>query len=200
MVVKNIANEHKSSNIYSLKQIFSWVTPKMMGVSRLLNCLPSISAALYGYIYTLVRNSSDSDDLLQETNLILWKKRLEYKSGTSFIAWGSRIAFYKVKNYFRSKGRSRVYFSDKLLSKLSDLHINRDEIHTIQTTMLVYCLGKLSLASQQLLKSCFDETHSIQEVAKQLGRPVGSVYNTVSQIRFKLWKCIQNALKEEGFQ
>jgi len=155
--------------------------------------------SLYGYIYTMVRNSSDSDDILQETNLVLWKKRLEYKTGTSFIAWGSRIAFYKVQNHIRSKGRSRVYFSDKLLSKLSDLHINRDEIHTIQTTMLVYCLGKLSSASQQLLKLCFDENHSIQEVAKQLGRPVGSIYNTLSQIRFKLWKCIQNALKEEGF-
>ena len=44
--------------------------------------------SLYGYIYTMVRNSSDSDDILQETNLVLWKKRLEYKTGTSFIAWG----------------------------------------------------------------------------------------------------------------
>jgi RNA polymerase sigma-70 factor (ECF subfamily) len=154
--------------------------------------------ALYGYIYTMVRNSSDADDILQETNLVLWTKRREYKTGTSFIAWGCRIAFFKVQNHLRAKSRSRVHFSDNFLAKLSDLHINRDELHTIQTTMLVYCLGKLSAASQQLLKLCFDETRSIQEVAKQLGRPVGSIYNTLSQIRFKLWKCIQNALKEEG--
>jgi RNA polymerase sigma-70 factor, ECF subfamily len=155
--------------------------------------------SMYGYIYTMVRNSSDSDDLLQETNVVLWNKRSEYKTGTNFTAWACRIAYYKVQNFLRSKGRSRVYFSDKLLSKLSDLQINREEIHTIQTTMLVYCLEKLSSASQQLLKLCFDENHSIQEVAKQLGRPVGSIYNTLSQIRFKLWKCIQSALKEEGF-
>jgi RNA polymerase sigma-70 factor, ECF subfamily len=154
--------------------------------------------SLYGYIYTMVRNSSDSDDLLQETNVVLWNKRQEYKMGTSFTAWACRIAFYKIQNFLRSKGRSRVFFSDKLLSKLSDLHINREELHTIHTTMLVYCLEKLSLASQQLLKLCYDETHTIQEVAEQLGRPAGSVYNTLSQIRFKLWKCIQNALKEEG--
>jgi RNA polymerase sigma-70 factor, ECF subfamily len=153
---------------------------------------------LYGYIYTLVRNSSDSDDLLQETNLVLWSKRHEYKTGTSFVAWGSRIAFYKVQNFLRAKGRSRVHFSDAFLSKISDLHISRDEVHTIQATMLVYCLGKLSLASQQLLKLCFDEARSIQEVATRLGRPAGSIYNSLSQIRFKLWKCIQHALKEEA--
>jgi RNA polymerase sigma-70 factor, ECF subfamily len=154
--------------------------------------------SLYGYIYTMVRNSSDSDDLLQETNVVLWNKRLEYKKGTNFTAWACRIAYYKVQNFLRSKGRSRVFFSDKLLSKLSDLYVKREEIHTIQTTMLIYCLEKLSLGSQQLLKLCFDETRSIQEVAKQLNRPVGSVYNQLSQIRFKLWKCIQHAFKEEG--
>ena len=156
--------------------------------------------SLYGYIYTMVRNSSDSDDILQETNVVLWNKRLEYKTGTSFTAWACRIAFYKAQNFLRAKGRSRVCFSDKLLSKLSDLQINREEIHTIQTAMLIYCLDKLSSASQQLLKLCFDENHSMQEVAKQLGRPVGSIYNTISKIRFKLWKCIKHTLKDEGFQ
>ena len=52
---------------------------------------------LYGYIYTLVRNSADSDDLLQETNLVLWNKRLEYEFGNNFIAWACRIAFLKCK-------------------------------------------------------------------------------------------------------
>ncbi len=55
----------------------------------------------------------------------------------------------------------------------------------------------MSSASQQLLKLRYDGTHSIQEVAKQLGRPVGSIYNSLSQIRLKLWECIQYALKEE---
>jgi RNA polymerase sigma-70 factor (ECF subfamily) len=166
--------------------------------SEFVELLTQHQRSLYGYIYTMIRNSSDSDDILQETNLVLWNKRNEYKLGTNFTAWACRIAYYKVQNYLRSKGRNRVCFSDKLLSKLSDLYINREEKHTIQTTMLIYCLEKLSSASQRLLKLCFDENHSIQEVAQQLGRPVGSIYNQLSQTRFILWKCIQRALKEEG--
>ena len=105
---------------------------------------------------------------------------------------------FKVQNFLKTKGRSRVYFNEKLLSKLSDLQIDRADMHTIYSMLLINCLEKLSSASQQLLKLCYDENHSIQEVAKQLGRPVGSIYNTLSQIRLKLWKCIQYAIMEEG--
>jgi RNA polymerase sigma-70 factor (ECF subfamily) len=154
---------------------------------------------LYGYIYTLVHNSTDSDDLLQQTNLVLWKKHLEYELGTNFMAWACRIAFFNVQNFLKSKGRSRVCFNDNLLSKLADLQIDRTEVHTIHSQVLAYCLGKLSLTSQQLLKLCYDGNHSIQEVAQQLGRPVGSMYTTLSRIRLKLWECIQHALTEEGF-
>ena len=153
---------------------------------------------LYGYIYTLVPNAADSDDLLQETNLVLWKKNLEYQLGTNFTAWAYRIAFLNVKNFIKTKGRSRIYFNEELLAQLSDLHFDRTNVHSIYSMLLIHCLGKLSSASQQLLKLRYDGNHSIQEVAKQLGRPVGSIYNSLSHIRLKLWECIQYALREEG--
>jgi DNA-directed RNA polymerase specialized sigma24 family protein len=48
------------------------------------------------------------------------------------------------------------------------------------------------------MKLCYDDTCSIQDVAKKLGRPVGSIYNSLSQIRLKLWKCIKHSLMEDG--
>jgi RNA polymerase sigma-70 factor, ECF subfamily len=153
---------------------------------------------LYGFIYSLVPNASDADDLLQETNIVLWNKNHEYSLGTNFMTWACRIAFLKVKNFMRAKNRSRLYFNEKLLSELSDMRIDRTEVHTIHSILLINCLGKLSSESRELLKLRYDGIHSIQEVAKQLGRPVGSLYNTLSQIRLKLWECIRYALKEEG--
>jgi RNA polymerase sigma-70 factor, ECF subfamily len=154
---------------------------------------------LYGYIYTLVHNSADSDDLLQQTNLVLWKKHFEYELETNFMAWACRIAYFNVQNFLKSKGRSRVHFNDNLLSKIADLEIDRSDLHTIHSQVLAHCLGKLSLTSQQLLKLCYDGNRSILDVATQLGRPVGSMYTTLSRIRLKLWECIQHALTEEGF-
>ena len=153
---------------------------------------------LYGYIYTLVRNSADAEDLLQETNLVLWNKRLECESVKNFSAWACRVAFFKVQNFLKTRGRSRVCFNDNLISKISEMQIDHADMHTINSAMLVNCLEKLSSASQQLLKLCYDENHTIQEVAKQLDRPVGSIYNSLRQIRLKLWKCIKYAIIKDG--
>jgi RNA polymerase sigma-70 factor, ECF subfamily len=142
---------------------------------------------LYGYIYSFVPNAADSDDLLQETNLILWKKNLEYQLGTNFTAWACRTAFLNVKYFLKTKGRSRVYFNEELVSQLSDLHTDRTNVHMIYSMMLIHCLGKLSSASQLLIKLRYDGNHSIQDMAKQLEQPVGSIYNSLSQIRLKLW-------------
>jgi RNA polymerase sigma-70 factor, ECF subfamily len=162
------------------------------------NLLTQHQSILYGYVFNLVLNAADSDDLLQETNLVLWKKRHEFQLGTNFMAWSCRIAYFNVQNFIRTKGRSRLFFNQELLAKLADLHLDRAKINSVHSTLLADCLGKLSTASQELLKLCYDDNQSIQDVAKQLGRPVGSIYNTLSQIRFKIWKCIKHALNEEG--
>ena len=152
---------------------------------------------LYGYIFSLIPNAADSEDLLQDTNLTLWKKRREYEPGTNFMAWACQIAFFNVKNFVKIKGRSRVFFNDSLLDKMSEMQLERAEINTIHSTMLVFCLEKLSASSQELLKLCYDDGHSMKDIAGQLGRPVGSIYSSLSQIRLKLWKCIKHAFTEE---
>jgi RNA polymerase sigma-70 factor, ECF subfamily len=72
---------------------------------------------LYGYIFNLIPNAADSEDLLQDTNLTIWKKRREYQPGTSFMAWACQTAFFKIKNFVKIKGRSRVFFNVSITSK-----------------------------------------------------------------------------------
>jgi len=153
---------------------------------------------LYGYIYSLIPNTSDADDLLQETNIALWQNKSDFRLGTNFLTWACRIAFFRVKNFLKTRSRKHVHFDEELLSKLSDIRMEETEIYAVHSVLLINCLQKLSVESRELLKLRYDGSHSIQEVAKQMGRPVGSLYNSLSQIRLKLWECIRFALKEEG--
>jgi RNA polymerase sigma-70 factor, ECF subfamily len=153
---------------------------------------------LYGYIYSLIPNTSDADDLLQETNIALWQNKSDFRLGTNFLTWACRIAFFRVKNFLKTRNRQHVHFDEELLSKLSDIRMEETEIYAVHSVLLINCLQKLSVESRELLKLRYDGSHSIQEVAKQMGRPVGSLYNSLSQIRLKLWECIRFALKEEG--
>jgi RNA polymerase sigma-70 factor (ECF subfamily) len=52
---------------------------------------------IFAYLYTLVPNRADADDLLQETCLTIYEKFDEFEDGTDFVAWANRIAWWKVR-------------------------------------------------------------------------------------------------------
>ena len=68
---------------------------------------------LLGYIYSLVRDLDDADDLFQQTSLVLWDKFDQFDArGASWL--GLRRGAYEVLNFLRSRSRDRLYFSDEL--------------------------------------------------------------------------------------
>ena len=69
---------------------------------------------LFGYIYSLVRDLDDADDLFQQTSLVLWDKFAQFDAAKSFISWACGVARYEVLNFLRSRSRNRLYFSDQL--------------------------------------------------------------------------------------
>jgi len=76
---------------------------------------------LFAYILTLVPHRDVARDVLQETNLVLWRRREEFAAGTSFAAWASKIAFFQVFAYRRDKGRDRhVFLSEELMAQLAN--------------------------------------------------------------------------------
>ena len=47
---------------------------------------------LFAFILTLVRRAGDAEDILQETNVVLWRKRETFRPGSDFYAWAFEIA------------------------------------------------------------------------------------------------------------
>lgn len=83
--------------------------------------------ALRGFILSLMPGSSDVDDVLQETNLILWEKRKKFVKGTNFLAWATTVARFQVMRHRTTMKRSReVPFSDECLNDLADQLVPQD--------------------------------------------------------------------------
>ena len=70
---------------------------------------------LYAYILMLVPNSSDADDILQQTSSIMWQKFDTYDPDASFGAWAVSIAKYVIFDHYKKKRRSHVIFKDEML-------------------------------------------------------------------------------------
>ena len=79
-----------------------------MDSSDFVELLTSHQARLYGYILSLVFSPTDADDVLQETNRVLWQKSTSFERGTNFAAWVFRIAFYQVQAYRRRRQREKL--------------------------------------------------------------------------------------------
>ena len=76
---------------------------------------------LYAYIVTLLANRADADDVLQETSMVMWDKFDDANPPRDFFAWGCRIAYFKVLDFRKKSGRSRVQFSQAMLERVADI-------------------------------------------------------------------------------
>src|SRR5262249_18874370 len=111
---------------------------------------------LFGYIYSLVRDLDDADDLFQQTSLVLWDKFDRYDEGKSFAAWACGVARFEVSNFLRSRNCQRLHFSDKLGMMLVDIHAGfAEEEIEYRCDALVRCVKRLRAWDQELLETCY---------------------------------------------
>ena len=61
---------------------------------NLLALITRHQAALHAYILSPLPNQAKADDVLQETNLVLWRKAADYDQAMPFMPWACRIAWF----------------------------------------------------------------------------------------------------------
>jgi len=150
---------------------------------------------IFGYIYSLVRNQADAEDLFQETAVQLWKKFDEFDSGGDFGRWATRFAHFTVLNFIRVNGRRRMFFSEELLERIAKVHEQEATDRSIaRTEALNKCFELLPRADQQLVESCYAGDRTMKEVAVEKQRTADAVYHALSRIRRVLLSCIERTL------
>jgi RNA polymerase sigma-70 factor (ECF subfamily) len=155
---------------------------------------------LFAYIYSLVRNFDDADDLFQQTSMVLWDKFDEFDRSKRFVAWACGVARYEVLNYLRARNRHRLYFSDELNLALVEA---QDELEgeslEEQRDALAACMKKLRRRDLELLDACYGGCLCISEVASSWGRSTQSIHNSLRRIRRALFECVRRSLAQGEF-
>ena len=155
---------------------------------------------LRGFVRCLLIRPSDVDDILQEINVVLWEKADDFQEGTDFWAWASQIARFKVLNQLRTYGRERVVFNEELLESLSAIADQKLQQLDARREALDHCLKKLPQSQRQLLGLRYSSGQSIETIAESLGRPAGSIRQTLYRVRSALIDCIERQLSLEFTQ
>jgi RNA polymerase sigma-70 factor (ECF subfamily) len=149
---------------------------------------------IHAYLYGLLHNHHDADDVFQRTSLVLWEKFGEFQPGTNFVAWACRVAFFQVCNFLRTASRDRLRFSDDLLNLMADERARHAGADDQRAEALTECIGRLSGRHRDLVRKAYDRDRPIRDLAGEMGQAVQTVYNQLNRIRQVLYDCVEQRL------
>lgn len=166
-------------------------------MERFAQLLATCQRKVFLYIMALVHNPTDAEEILQETNLVLWRKFDQYRAGTDFVQWACRVAYYEVLKYREKRAHKEHLFSSDLLERFADEVQQFLQQADARREALSGCIQKLRPQDQQLLWQRYQPQASTRSVAEALGRSVQGTRKSLHRIRMTLLECIRRSLAQQ---
>lgn len=149
---------------------------------------------IYGFLFVMIHNRSDVEDLLQETISSMWEHFDKYQDGTNFTAWGIAIARNKALNFIKKNARSRPQLSDDVYSKIVEIETEGKDDLSERTDALRKCCEKLKDVDRKILSLRYRKDVSMKKIAQVLGRSTTGIYHTMARIHSLLQECVDRTL------
>ena len=156
-------------------------------VQLMINC----QSRLYAFILTLVGDPDHASEVLQETNIVLWRKSDQFEMGTNFTAWAFKIARFQMMAHRQRLGRDRHVFDDETLEVVAmDCERQSDDLDE-RLSALTHCLDELPEHSRDVIDQRYKQGSPVKAIAKDLGRKANQVAVQLHRIRQTLMQCIE---------
>jgi RNA polymerase sigma-70 factor, ECF subfamily len=152
---------------------------------------------IFGYILGLVRNTSDAQDILQQTAVTAWRKFDGFEPDSEFLRWAVTIARFETMNFIKYRRRSRLYFDQELMEQLGEdtCEVASAE-EEVRLQALGECLKKLPATDSKLIECRYTHGLSSLQIAELFERPQPSICNSLRRIRENLMRCISRNLAQ----
>jgi len=152
---------------------------------------------LYAFIYSLVRDFSDTEELLQETSLLLWQKFDEFDPQSNFGAWSCQVAKFTVLNFLRKESH-RARFSDTFQEHLLTIAATPAPADEPWRDALEHCVDALPADQREMLWDFYRGTKTVESIAAEQAREPQGIYGSLHHIRRKLLECMNRRLGREA--
>jgi RNA polymerase sigma-70 factor (ECF subfamily) len=169
-----------------------------MGVStEFVTQITRCQRQLHAFILSMVWNPAEADDVLQETNLVLWEKVAEFDGDRQFLPWAMRFAQFQALAWLKRRRRQqRLVFDDDLARLLADEAAQEERAFEDRRHALASCLQKLPTEQRDLIARRYEPEGSVSAMAADAGTTPKAVSDRLRRIRHALLQCIQRTLGE----
>lgn len=157
--------------------------------------LTALQPRLRAFLLALTGNRADADEVLQDTNQVLWRKRETFRPDSSFSAWSFQIAAFEARNFLRRRARTHrtEIPSEDLLAEIaadSEAH-HSDRAHEERRAELVRCLDKLAPDDRELLTRRYFEDQPLAALAAERGINQNALAQKLFRLRAMVLRCIE---------
>jgi RNA polymerase sigma-70 factor, ECF subfamily len=164
---------------------------------QLVALLTRHQAALAAYIFSLLPHRAQADDVLQESNLVLWRKAADYDPALPFMPWACRIAHFQVKAALRDASRDRHVFDSELIDLLAAEEGADSEATSKLDHALRNCLEELPADKRELILHRYQPEASVHEMAATRNLSPGALSGQLHRIRQMLESCVEQKLSTQ---
>lgn len=158
---------------------------------------------LMNFIFRFVGDKTDSEDILQETFLRLYKNKHYYKEIAKFSTWIYTIAGNLAKTELRKRKRRNLFSIHNFMAtekdyELPDKGITPDKHANavITDTEIQKAIDKLSPKFKQVILLRDIQGFSYEEISQIVNIPLGTVKSRVNRARLKLQVNLKKIMKD----
>ncbi|TWT85893.1 RNA polymerase sigma factor [Posidoniimonas polymericola] len=150
------------------------------------------------YITVLLGDPDAASNVLQETNVAIWRKSQTFEPGTNFRAWSRKVAYWQVQAYVRDQGRDRLVFTEKLVEQLTNREEAQDPREAEVRLALRHCLASVSKKNRDMLRMRYEDGMPVAKLADSIGKSPSAVKVGLMRIRRALQGCIERQVAENA--
>jgi len=159
--------------------------------------LAKVQLRLFGFVCKLTGDFASAEDILQNANAAIWRKRHEYDPARPFFTWACAFAKVEVLRHRKAVAREKRLFSDAFFEEMADRLAQPDAGAARRLAFLEECRRELSGNLRKMLDSFYGDRLAVADIAKRLGRNAGSVAQSLYYARHLLRLCIEGKIAAE---
>jgi len=149
---------------------------------------------LRAFVRCCCPKAQEVDDVMQEVSVAALRKFSTLDDHAAFGPWACLIARYELLSARRRFARDRLVLAEDVLELLADEGAQELPLRERQLRALDQCIEKLSGERRNLALAAYAKDVTIREIAGQLNRTEGSLYQLLARIRIELHRCMTLAL------
>ncbi len=150
------------------------------------------------FIRALLPTWTDTDEVLQQTAIVAWRKFDQYDPETHFMKWACVIARFESLAYRRKMARDRLVFREDVMELMALEGIEELEDRRKEQEALEDCLQQMPEKHRKFVTLAYTPGVKVKELAEQAGSTSAAFYMRLKRLRHQLMHCIESKIQPEA--